>query len=296
MSGPLIMLVGGGGLLGYLAYDWLQYRMRRRIRRGTLDSGTSRWVSYDWRVYAIVVVTLVLTFLYARPIDRIVGEEIPGVEPTVEVAHSYLVAAFIFVIGLFWAYRQSKKEAVSRRALITFQVGELIHQFKSVFRIRPTVFNALEEANRKIEPPVGQAIGHAVTTFYVTSLPQRAFTELKEKIQDPYMEQFVYILQRGEDAKHEDIMKALDGLLLRMRRARELRDQSEVNMTVITGQTRIIQMIAVTLVLVVGLVPLFRVAYETLPGQFLFMFIAGIGVGTSFYIDRKAQALREKVL
>ncbi len=290
------MLVGGGGLLGYLAYDWLQYRMRRRIRRGSLDSGSSKWVSYDWRVYATLVITIVLVVLYARPIDRIVGDVIPGMEPVVETTHSYVAAAFIFVIGLVWAYRQTKKEAISRKNLITIQVGELIHQFKSVFRIRPTVFNALEEANRKIEPPVGQAIGHAVTTFYVTSLPQRAFSELKDKIQDPYMEQFVYILQRGEDAKHEDIMKALDGLLLRMRRARELRDQSEVNMTVITGQTSIIQLIAVTIVLVVGLVPLFRVAYENLPGQLLFMVIAGVGVGTSFYIERKAQALREKVL
>ena len=290
------MLVGGGGLLGYLAYDWLQYRMRRRIRRGTLDSGKSSWVSYDWKVYATIAITILIVYLYARPIERQIGDSINGIPDQFETTHAYLVAAFVFVVGLWWAWRQTKKEGISRKNLITIQVQELVHQFKSVFRIRPTVFNALEEANRKIEPPVGQAIGHAVTTFYVTSMPKRAFAELKEKIDDPYMAQFVYILQRGEDAKHEDIMKALDGLLLRMRRARELRDQSEVNMTVITGQTRIIQLIAVTLVCVVGLVPLFRTAYENLGGQLLFMLIAGIGVSTSFYIDRKAQALREKVL
>jgi len=296
MSGPLIMLVGGGGLLAYLVYDWMQYRMRRRIRRDTVETGFARYMSYDWKVYALIVITLVLTWLYARPIDRQVNETVPGVDPIFMASHSYLAAAFILIVGVWWSIRTARKQAISRRELVTTQVAELVSQFRSVFRIRPTVFNALEEANRKIEPPVGKAVAHAVTTFYVTALPQRAFSELREKIQDPYMDQFIYILQRGEDAKHEDIMEALDGLLLRIRRARELRDQSEVNMTVITGQTRIIQLIAVTLVAVVGLVPLFRVAYEGVGGQILFIIIAGIGVVTSFYIDRKAQSLKEKVL
>jgi hypothetical protein len=110
------------------------------------------------------------------------------------------------------------------------------------------------------------------------------------------MDQLVYILERGEDARHEDIMNALNDLQLRLRRAREMRDQSEVNMTVISGQTRIIQLIAVALVTVVGFVPLLRVAYESSGGQMIFIVIASVGVLTSWYIDRKAQALKERVL
>lgn len=299
MSGPLIMLVGGGGLLAYLVYDWMQYKMRRRTRRGRdEETGVSRFMSYDWRVYAMFVITLVVAFLYARPIQRVVPgtEDIPGIEPEYVSAHSYAVALYILVIGIYWAVRRARQEERSVKALISEQVADLVHAFKSVFRIRPTVFNALEEANKKIEPPVGSAVAHAVTTFYVTSLPQRAFSELNERIADPYMEQLIYILQRGDDAKHDDVMLALEGLQKRIRNAREMRDQSEVNMTVVTGQSRIILFIAVSIIAVVGAVPLFRVAYESVVGQIIFIVIATVGVLTSFYIDNKANALKEQVL
>lgn len=135
-----------------------------------------------------------------------------------------------------------------------------------------------------------------MTTFYVTALPRRALEELQARIKNAYMDQFIYILERGEDAKHEDIMTALDGLLIRLRRARELRDQSEVNMTVVSGQTRVIQLIAITMVLIVGIFDRLRVAYESVPGQLVFVFFATIGVVTSWYIDSQAQKLKEKVL
>jgi hypothetical protein len=294
--GPLIILIGGGGLLAYLIYDWLNYRLRSRRRKEAPDSGFMSKMSYDWKVYVIAILAVVMAILYARPLERPVGEEIPGIEQAMSVEHSYIVAAYVLLIGLWWAFRQARKEAVSERAMISEQVGELVAQFRSVFRIRPTVFSALEQANRKIPQPTGSAVSHAVTTFYVTALPKRALDELRDRIDNPYMDQFIYILERGDDAKHDDIMSALDGMLLRLRRAREVRDKSEVNMTVITGQSKIIQIIAVTLIFVVGLVPMLRVAYENPIGQGVFMFIATIGVATSWYIERESIKLKEKVL
>jgi len=296
--GPLIILVGGGALLAFVVYDWLQYRMRMRLRRESKEGRVARKVSYDWKVYAMIGITLVMAFLFGRPIQRQVGEVPRGYTGVVPTAnhYSFAVAAFILVIGIWWSIRQARKEAMSQRMIINFQVAELVAAFRSVFRIRPTVFSALEEANRKIPPPTGGAVAHAVTTFYVTSLPRRALDELRAKIQNPYLDQFIYILERGEDAKHEDIVTALEGLLVRLRRAREMRDQSEVNLTVVTGQTRIIQLIAVTLVFVVGLVPTLRQAYETPIGQAVFLFFATLGVVTSWYIDNRASRLKERVL
>lgn len=291
----MLILVGGGGLLAYLIYDWLQYRMRSRLRRESKEKGMAKRVSYDWKVYFMVGFTVLLTYLFARPIER----EIPvarGLPPDIIIGRCLLVAGYILLIGLVWAYRQAGKELVSERRLINEQVAELVSSFRSVFRIRPTVFSALEESNKKIDPPTGTAVAHAVTTFYVTALPRRALEELQARIKNAYMDQFIYILERGEDAKHEDIMTALDGLLIRLRRARELRDQSEVNMTVVSGQTRVIQLIAITMVLIVGIFERLRVAYESVPGQLVFVFFATIGVVTSWYIDSQAQKLKEKVL
>jgi hypothetical protein len=294
MNPALLVLVGGGAALAYVGYDWMQYKMRVRMRRDTPEKGASRFVSYDWKVYFMIGYTLVLGLLFARPITRTVGEV--GVDAIDVTSHAYLVAAYVTIVGLWWSIRQAGKTAISRRMLVNEQVTDLVHQFRSVFRIRPTVFSALEEANRKIEPPTGTAVSHAVTTFYVTALPRRAFDELRLRIDNPYMDQFIYILERGEDARHEDILEALDGLLKRLRRARDVRDKSEVNMTVISGQTRIIQLIAVTLVTIVAVAPGLRVAYEGPIGQMVFIFLATIGVVTSWYIDRKSQALRERVL
>lgn len=292
-KGVLLMLLAGGLGLAYLIYDWMQYRMRRRRTREVQESGLAAKVSYDWKVYMMIALAALLAFLYGRNIPRQVG---PVVDNVWIDTHAYLVAVYVLFVGIWWAIRQARKEARSQRALVGEQVVELVAAFKSVFRIRPTVFSALEEANKKIPAPTGSAVAHAVTTFYVTSLPRRALDELRERIQDPYMEQFIYILERGEDSRHEDIMTALEGLLHRVKRAKEVRDKSEVSMTVINGQTRIIQLISLAIVIVVGAFPLLRQAYEGVPGQLVFVFFASLGVATSWYIDSQAAKLKEKVL
>ncbi len=174
-----------------------------------------RRVSYDWKVYFMIGFTVShgLPVLPAHSAPAAGGHRdlgVNGVPVATPTGQAVLVAIYILVVGIWWSIRQARKEQVSQRLMINDQVGELVNAFRSVFRIRPTVFSALEEANRKMPPPVGTAVAHAVTTFYVTSLPRRAFDELHARIENPYMEQFVYILERGEDAKHEDIMSALE--------------------------------------------------------------------------------------
>lgn len=295
-TGVMIMIFGGGAMLLYLSYDWLQYRFRMRMRRELKEEGAKTRVSYDWRVYAMLIFTILLAVLYAIPRTHEIPSQVPGQPPDFVTDNAIPVAIYVLVVGIAWTYRQARKERISERQLINEQVAELVPSFRAVFRIRPTVFSALEEANRKVPPPVGSAVSHAVTTFYVTSVPRRALEELRLRITNPYMEQFIYILERGEDAKHEDILTALDGMLMRLRRARDIRDHSEVNMTVINGQTRIMQFIAIATVTIVGAVPTFRLAYETIPGQLVFFFFATLGVSTSWYIDKRASELRERVL
>jgi len=87
MTGPVIMLVGGGAMLAYLVYDWMQYRMRLRLRHEAKEQGVLRRISYDWRVYAMLAFTFLLAVLYARGIQRPVFvelQQIEGVESPVE--------------------------------------------------------------------------------------------------------------------------------------------------------------------------------------------------------------------
>jgi len=297
MSPIFLLMVGGGLIVGFLVYDWITHRMRGRLKKGRAIAKKKVSSKIDWKVYALGIYTVVVFYLYIRGLNRaIVPEGMDPIDVEAVIKRAWAPALFILIVGGWLTWRQSKAARVGERLLITGQVAELVAAFKSVFRIRPTVFNALEESNKKIPQPVGGAVAHAVTTFYVTAHPARAWSELRERIQDPYMEQFVYILQRGEDSKHEDIMVALDGLLKRLRRARELRDKSEVNMTVVTGQTRIIQLIALAMIAVIGFVPMLRELYEYTAGQIMFLIVAGISVGTSYIIERKAVTLKEKVL
>jgi len=301
MNGPTIILIGGAAALAFFIWDWMRYRLRRRRRHESNESALMKRVSLNPKVYMMIGLTVLIAFLYARPIPRPVDEELQvltteGLPMATPVGRCLGVAVYILVVGIWWSIRMARKERISERLMVGEQVAELVNSFKSVFRIRPTVFSALEEANRKVPPPVGTAVAHAVTTFYVTALPSRAFSELRARIKDPYMDQLVYILERGEDAKHEDIMSALNDLQLRLRRAREMRDHSEVNMTVISGQTKVIQVIAVALVGVVGAVSMLRLAYESPITQVVFMVIASVAVLTSWYIDRKSQSLKERVL
>ena len=292
----LIMALGGGAMLLFLGYDWLRYRFRMRMRQELKEGAVARRISYDWKVYAMLGFTLALALLYGIPHTHEQPSEVSGQPPTLVTDNALPCALYILVVGIWWTWRQASKQKISERQLINEQVAELVPNFRAVFRLRPTVFSALEEANRKVAPPLGSAVSHAVTTFYVTALPRRALDELRSRIQNPYMEQFIYILERGEDAKHEDILAALDGLIVRLRRARDIRDHSDVNMTMISGQTKIMQLIAIATVLIVGVVPTFRLAYETGAGQLVFFIFATLGVGTSWYIDKKTAELRERVL
>lgn len=296
MNGQLIMLVGGLAVVGYFIFDSMSYRFRGRLKKGRTNVKKAK-STYGWRVYALGIYTILVAYAYIRGLNRAVPPDGFAItDVPADIKRAIGPALFILLVGGWLTWRQTKAARVGERLLITGQVADLVASFKSVFRIRPTVFNALEEANKKIPRPVGPAVAHAVTTFYVTALPSRAWSELRERIQDPYMEQFVYILQRGEDAKHDDIMIALEGLLKRLRRARELRDKSEVNMTVVTGQTRIIQLIALGMIAVIGFIPMLRELYEYPIGQVMFIFIAGVSVLTSYVIERKSVTLKEKVL
>jgi hypothetical protein len=137
----------------------------------------------------------------------------------------------------------------------------------------------------------------AVETFHVTSSQRRAFAELRRRSDNPYLNQFVYILERIEVARREAVLETLGDLIERLRRRQELRRQTDIDLTVITMQTRIILFISLGIILVIALVPGLREVYTgSLGGQVAFVAVVTVGAYTAYRIDRRVMALKERVL
>jgi len=136
-----------------------------------------------------------------------------------------------------------------------------------------------------------------VESFYITASQKRAFTELRQRVPNSYLNQFVYILERSETARREVVQKALERLIARLRRREQLRVETETDLTMITGQTQLILVLGVGMLLVMALIPSLREVYtRSRSGQILFIVLATIGVLTTYYIDRRTTSLKEKVL
>jgi hypothetical protein len=173
----------------------------------------------------------------------------------------------------------------------------LVASFRSIYQLKPTIFSALDEAKSKVDEPLRSYVTAAVQAFYITARQDKALEELRRRADNPYINQFIYILRMSELGRKETVLQALDDLGERLRRAEDLRRESEVSLTVITSQTRIIQGISLFIVFVIALIPQLRSAYTISWGQqLLFIVIASIGVLTSYYIEQQVSKLKERIL
>jgi len=208
-----------------------------------------------------------------------------------------LISIYVAVVGVLTSLYLIGRSRGEERAKIDVEVAKLAEAFRSIYKIRPSIFSALEEARLKVAQPLRTHVTAAVETFYITSSPKRAFAELRERVDNPYLNQFLYILERRETARREAVLEALDDLIARLRRHEELRRATETNLTVITGQTQIILIISVLMIFAIALIDPLRTVYTgSLGGQLLFIGVATIGVYTAYRIDRKVISLKERVL
>ncbi|MBI3941554.1 MAG: hypothetical protein HY326_00955 [Chloroflexi bacterium] len=271
------------GILLFLAYDW--YRENRalmhqtRNRNATVTVRKVPWYivhvgQYDFNIIPLPL-AIILAYLFRTP----------------------LLSAYILIIGIMASMHFANRIKVAARASMTLQINQMVVGFRGIYKIRPSVFSALSEAVSKIDNPLKEYVQQAVQTFYITASTRRALDELRRRTQNPYMDQFVYILERTENARQDTVVNALDNLVHRLRYYQDLRSQTDVSLAVITGQTLIIEAMSIIIVLIIALIPNLREAYrESINGQIFFIFFATIGVLTVYYIERRIQTLKERVL
>ncbi len=283
MAAGVIILLMALFIIGYLAIDELT--MSRPDLRQTVSTAV---MPGNWRYYVPALVGLILAVLMALPTPQGVNEPVPT--PPI------LVCGYILVAGVLISTYLIRSRGLPRGQLDR-QVGQLVASYRSIYQLKPTIFSALDEAKSKVDEPLRGYITATVQAFYITARPDKALEELRRRANNPYINQFIYILRMGELGRKETVLKALDDLGERLRRAEDLRRESAVSLTVITSQTRIIQAISLFIVFVIALIPQLRSAYTISWGrQLLFIVIASIGVLTSYYIEQQVSKLKERIL
>jgi Flp pilus assembly protein TadB len=274
MAGALVL---GAGLLlvGYLLFDEVYHAASPEFRR-RVDNTVSLVRRLSWTTFIPLPLTFFIAFLMRDGI---------------------LIFVYMVALGIALTYYLAERALRQEEVRLDEEIAKLVESFRNVYRIRPAIFSALAEARTKVRDPLRSYVTTAVETFYVTSSQARAFSELRERSDNPYLNQFIYILERIEAARQEAIINALQNLIDRLRRREELRRQTEIDLTVITAQTRIILIISILIIVAIAVIaPLRRVYTDSAMGQFVFVFVVSIAAYTAYRIDRRVMDLKERVL
>lgn len=262
-------------ILGYLLVDELLHRARPTLRRRGFTR-MSRYTRLDWKAYVPIPIAVFFAWRFWT---------MPPI-----------ISVYVLIVGGLTTLYLANKAGLSERVLLDRQITDLVRAFQSIYQLKPSVFSDLEDAAKKVEDPLRFHVLRGVQTFFVTGQPSRAFEELHSRVDNPYLDQFLYILDRAETSRREEILKTLGRLILRLERQEELRAETEVNLAVISGQTLFIQALSLLIIAGIALTPLRNAYLRSVGAQLLFVVLATIGVVTSWVIDRKATELKERVL
>jgi len=206
-----------------------------------------------------------------------------------------LIQIYLLVLGVVMTIYSIRRTQRQQKLLASRQVLQLILAFRSMYQLQPSVFSTLDRVKDKVDEPLRGLMDVVIQSFYLTSSPERAFAELRERTDNVYLNQFVYILEMSEGARTGAVVRALDNLVDRLRTHDELRRESESSLTSITGQTSVLQRIAAAIILAAAIVPSLRAPYHSTVGQIAFVVLLSVIVAGSYYIDSEIGKLMERI-
>lgn len=283
MNSGVLMIGAGLLVLTYILYDEIIYRAPATLRRQS-RSVVARLRSVNWKAYLPLPVAL---FLAVEFLPR---------HLTLQPFTPPLISLYILAVGILTSVYLARRAQLAERLLVERQMQELVSGFYGVYRIRPSVFSALEEVADRLENPMRTYVNRAVEAYYATGGADAALDVLREKVPHPFIEQFIYILRRTNEARHEAVLRALNGLIQRLRQHETLRERTNTQLSGITWQTSFILVIALGIVFVMAVTGLKRFYTESWTTQVFFIAVASVGVITVYFIDRHISGLKERVL
>jgi Flp pilus assembly protein TadB len=239
----------------------------RRYQARYLPAGLS------WKVFVTPGVLVVLSLLMRVP-----------------VISFYLLVAAALVL-----WRDIRRLERERKRLNPDQILQFVMAFRAEYTLQPSVFSMMEKVMDRTTGPLRNLMKVTAQAFFLTASPQRAFEELRRRSDNVYLNQFAYILEMAENASPEAVIKALQGLELRLRSHSELRREVQSNLASIGTQTMIMQAVAGAILVGVALVPMLRQAYTTPFGQFVYVGVLTVMLASSYYIDQETRKLAERI-
>jgi hypothetical protein len=268
-----ILTIGILLILGYLAVDELLFRLRPVLRRRGIAL-LPEFGRLGRRTYLPLAIAVILAWRFAVP----------------------LISGYLLILGVLITLYLVRQARLGERAQMDRQVDQLTTAFRSIYQLRPAVFSALEQACQKVDQPLRGQVASAVEAFYISADPARAFDELERKVDNVYLTQFVYILRRTEIASREVVLSALDSLGERLIAHREMRSEAEAELAAVIGRTRIIQVISVAVVFLLAFTGLGKAYTSSKGDQLFFIVVVSVMVATSYFLERRAISLKERVL
>jgi len=271
-STPINMLLLGTVIIIVLALAWdtlglnlepilKRYRVRLLPRH------------FNWKALVPVLVSVVLAVMMRLP----------------------LISLYLVIVGFLITAHTMRRSDRDRERFAGSQIIQHILAFRSMYLLQPSVFLTLDTAREKVDEPLRGLIGIMVQTYNATASPERAFAEFRRRSDNVYLNQFVHILEMGEIAPTGAVVKALDGMVDRLRAHDILHRESAASLATITGQTSFMHGVAIVSVFLVSVVPMLRAPYSPIGGQILFIIILSIILGASYYIDRTIDNLSERI-
>jgi hypothetical protein len=269
--GILILVAGLGMVIYLLVGDNIARYARPAVNR--VQSQAPGW--FNWKTAIPLGIAIGLALLMRVP----------------------LISAYIVLIGLLTLWNAYNKAKIAEIAKMNKQVSRLVFAFRNVYKIQPVVFAALREVLSRLDQPLKGWIDATLQAYRVTSSEEEAFAILRSKTKNHYLNQFLYVLEMSGSASEETVIAALDNLAQRLRRYADLQRETEIELSSITSQTRIIQVIGVAVLFVIAAVPTLRGVYARIYGaQLIYIILITIAAGTSYIIDWRVSKLRENVL
>ena len=267
-----LLLVAAVGVLGYALFgDSIARYMRPRVNRAR--AAAPGWFTFRTALPLVIAVLLAI------------------------LMRVLLISGYIILIGLLVLWRSYQKAKIAELAKLNKQVSRLVFAFRSVYKIQPVVFATLPEVIRRLDEPLKGWVDAALQAYRVTDSEEEAYNTLRSRSNNHYLHQFIYVLEMSGAASKETVVDALDALSQRLRRHEDLQRETEVELSSITGQTRIIQIIGLIVLFAIALVPSLREIYATYAvPQILYIVFASVAVFTSYAIDRRVDQLKESVL